>query len=360
MITGYFTKVEVPAVQPGQDIKATVGFYALNPGAWYWKTFLIVSSPGLNLQKELVTTRETGQAGGRTATYNLGKMPDKEIAISFFLFAHDDAGYDWNWVEYQSWLSGFTTNVTHLESRYVFLSPAAAPLPDKKVLKFQILGEAYGGKINFDPQALDAEGHYYKGTVVTLKAVVYPGYVFVKWRGEVDNALSTSLINTVTMSENRLVKAEFALVEEEKFYPLEVDITPAAGGYVTTSPAPIDIPNRFTDGTVGKFSEGARVIVTAHPNPGYLFDHWSDEIQGGTSYNQTDWVSESMTEHKAVKCHFRESAAPTPPGPEPPAPPPGEPPAPPEDGIPKEWGFAVLFGLLAAVIFWPGPKKKGK
>lgn len=82
--------------------------------------------------------------------------------------------------------------------------------PDRKVLEFEILGEVVGGSIIFNPPALDAEGHYYKGTVVSLTAVVNPGYIFVKWRGEVDNPLSTSLYNTVTMSENRLVKAEFA------------------------------------------------------------------------------------------------------------------------------------------------------
>lgn len=50
----------------------------------------------------------------RTKTYNLGRMPNEEVAISLFLFAHDDAGYDWNWGEYRAWLDGFATNVTYL------------------------------------------------------------------------------------------------------------------------------------------------------------------------------------------------------------------------------------------------------
>ncbi len=394
MITGFFTKVEIPEVRVGEDIKATIGFYALNPGAYYWATFLIVDSIGLPLVKMLDKARETGQEGGREKTYSLGRMPDRGmVAIGFFLFAHDDAGYDWDWAEYNRWKLGFSTNLTYLGSAYRFISPVTEPPPppDVKVLKYEILGEKAGGSITFNPPALDYEGHYYKGTVVNLTAVVNPGYVFVKWRGEVDNELSTNLYNTVTMSENRLVKAEFAKVEEpdlkvldyailgekaggsitfdppaldyeghyrkgtvvtlravvnpgfrfvkwrgevdnelstsltntvtmsenrlvkaefglvevEKFYPLEVDITPAAGGYVTTEPPPVDIANYFIDGTVGKFSEGTRVLVTAHPNAGYEFDHWSDEIQGGVSYNPTEWVSESMTEHKAVKAHFR-------------------------------------------------------
>ena len=182
----------------------------------------------------------------------------------------------------------------------------AEPVPDLKVLAFEILGEKAGGFIAFKPPPIDFEGHYIKGTVVNLTALVNPGFAFIMWRGEVDNPLSTSLYNTVTMSENRLVKAEFGLAEVEKFWPLEVDIEPQAGGYVTTSPPPADITNHFTDGTIGKFLEDTRVKVTAHPNAGYEFLKWSDEIQGGVSYNPTEWVSGVMDEHKAVKAHFRE------------------------------------------------------
>jgi len=92
------------------------------------------------------------------------------------------------------------------------------PEPDLKVLQYEILGEEQGGSINFNPPALDAEGHYIKGTIVNLKAIVNPGFVFVMWRGEVDDALSTSLTNTVTMSENRTVKAEFAFEDIEEAY----------------------------------------------------------------------------------------------------------------------------------------------
>lgn len=180
------------------------------------------------------------------------------------------------------------------------------PEPDLKVLDFEILGERAGGFISFSPPPLDAERHYVKGTIVYLTAIANPGFVFVKWRGEVDEPLSTSLTNTVTMSENRLVKAEFGLAEVEKYWPLEVDIEPKGGGYVTTSPPPIDIENKFTDGTIGKFIEDVRVKVTAYPNAGYEFWKWSDEIQGGVSFNPTEWVSGVMDEHKAVKAHFRE------------------------------------------------------
>ena len=253
------------------------------------------------------------------------------------------------------------------------------PTPDLKVLRQEILGEVDGGYIDFNPPPIDYEGHYVKGTVVGLTAVVNPGFRFVQWRGEVDNPLSTILYNTVTMSENRLVKAEFALAEVDKYWPLEVDIEPEGGGYVTTSPPPSDITNYFTNGTIGTFLEGIRVQVTAHANAGYEFLKWSDEIQCSgfpcVSYNSTEWVSGVMDEHKAVKAHFREVGitpecmidADCPSGyvcqngvcvPEEP-PPNGEEPEKPPEGEGFPWLPVVLIGGGAVVaIVATKPKKK--
>jgi len=93
---------------------------------------------------------------------------------------------------------------------------------------------------------------------------------------------------------------------------LEIDVTPRGTGYVTTSPAPIDIENHWEDGDRGKFEVGTRVRVTAHPHSGYEFDHWSDEIQGGVSDDNPEWVSDNgyMYDNKAVKAHFREEEVP--------------------------------------------------
>lgn len=125
MITGYFTEVTVPQVAVGEDIKATIGFYAKNPGAYYWKTFLIADCPGLGFRAVLDAAREVGQEARRTKTYTIGEMPDRRIVNSFFLFAHDDAAYDWSWGEYLAWQDGHPVNITHLASRYITLEPAA-------------------------------------------------------------------------------------------------------------------------------------------------------------------------------------------------------------------------------------------
>ena len=128
VITGHFILVEVPTqVQVGDDIIVTIDFYAINPGAWYWATFLIVDSPGLGYRKMLDKAREIGQEGGRRKTYNLGPMPDKNIALSFFLFAHDDAAYDWSWDEYDIWMEGYLIELTYLGSKYRYVAPVEAP-----------------------------------------------------------------------------------------------------------------------------------------------------------------------------------------------------------------------------------------
>lgn len=129
-ITGYFISVGVPEVPVGEDVKATIDFYAINPGALYWATFLIADSPGLSLRELLDKAREIGQEGGRKKTYNLGPMPDKDVAISFFIFAHDDAGYDWDWNEYDRWMEDYSVEMTHLDSEYISISPGIAPPPE--------------------------------------------------------------------------------------------------------------------------------------------------------------------------------------------------------------------------------------
>jgi Cys-rich repeat protein len=523
-MNGSLTKVSIPKVAAGEQIKATIGYSATNPGAYYWKTFIIAAA-GTYIQKEVSATREIGQEGGGEHTYSLGVMPDKKIALGIYLFAHDDAGYDWDWNDFWAWTGGYsdpsmaqcldykitvlepaenvqfnlsrptvaqspihpgtpititcgitsacTSQQTVIAELYVYegsiwtghgtlldtmtsapftLNPGQkgaigfnrtalggsidrrdvklelylnnklvtqgewddiyyvsiaeeektleidipdhrgghvttnpAPLDitnywedgtrgkfvtntrvrvtahpnegflfdhwsdeiqgnystnnpewvsdngymvdnkavkchfreiDVKVLEWHSIGEPTGGTILLNPEPLDYlsanKGHYYKDTVVNLTAVVNSGFVFLRWHGT-DNPGSTSLTNTVTMSENHTIRADFGFAEVEQTYPLEVDITPAQGGYVTTDPPPNDIANKFTNGTVGKFTAGSRVLVTAHPNTGYEFLKWSDEIQGGVSYSNPEYVSGTMNEHKAVKCHFRETGVEPPP-----------------------------------------------
>jgi len=130
-ITGHFISVDVPEVAVGEDIKATIDFYALNPGALYWATYLTVNS-GFVLGGPVLLdkAREIGEEGGRKKTYNLGKMPDTTFTLFFHIFAHDDATHDWDWWEYDAFLEGYPTPLTYIDSRYKTISPGVAPPPE--------------------------------------------------------------------------------------------------------------------------------------------------------------------------------------------------------------------------------------
>lgn len=102
-ITGKFTEVIVDKANVGDQLHCRIGYYGLNKGAWYWKTFLIAVSPG-RLRQEISATRELGQEARGEHEYWLGDLeygrllqPDREIAITFMLFGHDDANYQWSW-----------------------------------------------------------------------------------------------------------------------------------------------------------------------------------------------------------------------------------------------------------------------
>lgn len=132
-ITGHLTKVEVPRVAAGRDIRATIGYYALNPGAAYWKTFLIAVGNAERIKKELAATREIGEEGHGEHTYTVGVMPDYEISITFALFAHPDAGYDWSWGDWEAWLNGWPNpaGAQCLDYAIVWLSPAPPEAPEE-------------------------------------------------------------------------------------------------------------------------------------------------------------------------------------------------------------------------------------
>ena len=85
---------------------------------------------------------------------------------------------------------------------------------------------------------------------------------------------------------------------------LEVDITQPGMGFVSTDPASEEGKVVWHNNETGTFPKGTNVRVTAVPTTGYVFDHWSDEIVGGVSYNNPEYVS-PMTEYRAVKAHFR-------------------------------------------------------
>ncbi len=112
-----------------------------------------------------------------------------------------------------------------------------------------------GGSVTVSPS-----GPQSAGTEVTLTPVANPGYVFTGW-ADGGNANP----RTVIVSGNATYTANFALT-----HTITVTADPAAGGVVTGG---------------GTYAEGATVPLTATPNFGYRFDHWSDG--GAQNHNVT-------------------------------------------------------------------------
>jgi hypothetical protein len=143
MITGSIVSVSIPQVAVGETIKATVKYTATNPGALYWKTWLIGYSSILGLKKILDETREIGSDGGRTKTFSLGSQPSSTVGISFFLFASDNASDSFNWSAFDTWMYygyGLPDNIEYLGSSYAFATPGSAGLPDPEFRNLVVTG----------------------------------------------------------------------------------------------------------------------------------------------------------------------------------------------------------------------------
>ena len=208
MITGGIYSVNVPSVAVGQTIKATVDYRVTNPGALYWKTWLIYSSYQLSPDhKMLDETRETGSDGGRIKTYSLATMPDRNVVITFTLFASDKAGDSFDWAAWAAWKDGFgnlPAGMVNLGSKSVSLSPGTPP-PPEYTLNVSVASPAVGYVTKSPNKTI-----YAAGEVVTLSAHLdswaIGSYVFDHWGGD---ASGTSPTTTVYMNSNKNVIAYF-------------------------------------------------------------------------------------------------------------------------------------------------------
>jgi len=115
------------------------------------------------------------------------------------------------------------------------------------------------------------------GSSVTLTPKTCSGYRFDHWEGD----CSGSSCSFTSMTSDKTVTAVFV-----KQYDLTVNVNPTGGG--TTSPS---------EGT-HVYDDGTSVTVTATPNTGYRFDHWSGDCTGSGSCSVT------MNSDKTVTANF--------------------------------------------------------
>jgi len=108
-----------------------------------------------------------------------------------------------------------------------------------------------------------AGGIYNEGTEVTVTAVPDLGWGLDGWAGDLTGAVNP---RTIVMSGNRAVTATFTQLAE---YTLTV--AALGGGTASADPAG------------GTHFDGTTVVVTATPNPGWVFGGWSGALSGQTN-----------------------------------------------------------------------------
>ena len=123
---------------------------------------------------------------------------------------------------------------------------------------------------------------YHYGDVVQLTATPDVGWSFSNWGGDLSGSLNPA---SITVTGNMGVVAYFT----QNQYTLAITIDPIAGGSVAV------VPN-------GPYYYGDVVTLTATPNAGYTFDHWSGDASGSNAVTTV-----TMDSDKAVTAHFTES-----------------------------------------------------
>ncbi len=126
---------------------------------------------------------------------------------------------------------------------------------------------------------------YQLGEVVTVSAEAADGYAFIRWEGSVENPYEAT--TTITMNENKIVKAKF----EEFHVTLEMKVYPEGSG--------------TTDPTVGTYTYpiGDTVSISAQPADGYAFLYWEGAVAEPTQPTTTV----NMNECKIVKAKFQQT-----------------------------------------------------
>jgi len=125
-------------------------------------------------------------------------------------------------------------------------------------------------------------GTYDEGTVVTLTATPNTGYEFSHWSGDAGG--STNPVS-ITMNSDKSITANFTPIPT---YNLTTSVT----GSGTVSPSG------------GIYDEGTVVTLTATPNTGYQFSHWSGDAGGSANP-----INVTMDSDKNIVANF--TAVPT-------------------------------------------------
>ena len=122
----------------------------------------------------------------------------------------------------------------------------------------------------------DCSQRYREGTEVTLTAAPASGSTFAGWSG--DDCGGNSQTASVTLAAGRSCTATFDVAQQQTA-TLNVTVTGAGSGTVTSSPSGISCPS----GCNASYDTGTEVTLTAAPASGSTFAGWSGDDCGGNS-----------------------------------------------------------------------------
>ncbi len=188
---------------------------------------------------------------------------------------------------------GTTVNITAVPSQnYVFNSwsgdasgsqnPLTITVDDNKNIIANYSKIQYALKVSVSPPGSGSispvGGTYEGGKSVTLKATPAAGYDFNSWSGDASGTKPTLIMS---MDSNKSITVNFSKIK----YTLSVSVNPS--GSASISPKS------------GSYNQGTRVTLTAKPNPGWKFRHWS-----GTDDESVNPATVTMTGHKKITAFF--------------------------------------------------------
>lgn len=127
---------------------------------------------------------------------------------------------------------------------------------------------------------------YSPGTDALVEALPNSGYTFSGWIGDVSPGHENDNPITISMDADKSITAGFNMIPG--YYGLTIN--PALGG--TTSPDPGDYA----------YAPGTEVLITASPDPGNSFSHWSGDVPSG--HENDNPLSITMDANKSVTPHF--------------------------------------------------------
>jgi len=128
---------------------------------------------------------------------------------------------------------------------------------------------------------VDFEGPYYYGDIVNLTAIPDVGNSFVNWSGDLN---SSNNPESIVMDSDKTIVAHFT----KNKYNLTINLD--GNGYVLKDPS----QKNYTYGTI--------VNLTAVANSGWVFDHWSGNINGANITEQVIIVDDIT-----ITAHFKKS-----------------------------------------------------